>query len=143
MVTHVDTSLRASMRPVLSWTIPPLAAVALAGCAVGPDYVAPKIAAPDRFMGQAAVAARQPAPAPLEGQAWWRGFNDPGLDRMIDRALGQNLDLAQAAARVTQAQAGLRLATAALLPSGALEAQGVKARSSTQTPTGRLLSAIP
>jgi NodT family efflux transporter outer membrane factor (OMF) lipoprotein len=131
------------MRPVLSWTIPPLVAAAVAGCAVGPDYVAPTIAAPARFMGQAAVAARGPASAPLESEAWWRGFNDPVLDRMIDRALGQNLDLAQAAARVTQAQAGLRLATAALLPSGALEARGAQARSSTQTPEGRLLSAIP
>ena len=131
------------MRPVLSWTIPPLVAAAVAGCAVGPDYVAPTIAAPARFMGQAAVAARGPASAPLESEAWWRGFNDPVLDRMIDRALGQNLDLAQAAARVTQAQAGLRLATAALLPSGTLEARGAQARSSTQTPEGRLLSAIP
>src|SRR5690349_23099631 len=27
---------------------------------------------PGRFMGQAAVAARRPASAPLESQAWWR-----------------------------------------------------------------------
>ena len=52
------------MRPVLSWTIPPLVAAALAGCAVGPDYVAPTIASPGRFMGEAAVAARRAAPAP-------------------------------------------------------------------------------
>src|SRR5437763_11456 len=32
------------MRPVLSWTIPPLVAAALAGCAVGPDYVANAVA---------------------------------------------------------------------------------------------------
>src|SRR5690348_14300672 len=97
-------SLRGPMRPVLSWTITPLAAAALAGCAVGPDYVAPAMASPGRFMGQAAVAARPSASAPLESQAWWQGFNDPVLDRMIDRALGQNLDLVQAAALVTQAQ---------------------------------------
>src|SRR5689334_25111127 len=85
----------------------------LAGCAVGPDYVAPKIAAPQAFMGAEAVDARLAAPATSAStDAWWRGFNDPVLDRLVDRALAQNLDLAQAAARVTQARAGVRAATA-------------------------------
>jgi outer membrane protein TolC len=46
---------------------------------------------------------------------------------MVDRALVQNLDLAQAAARVTQAWAGLGAATAALLPSASIEARGAQA----------------
>lgn len=92
-------------------------------------------------MGQPAVAARAAAPAPAD--AWWRGFNDPVLDRLVDRALAQNLDLAQAAARVTQARAGLGAATAALLPSASIQAQGVANHASTQTPTGRLLAATP
>ncbi|CAN7382635.1 efflux transporter outer membrane subunit [Caulobacter sp. LjRoot300] len=130
------------MRAVIFRTLPAAAAVALlAGCAVGPDYAAPTIAAPPRFMGAAAVAARQPAPAPVD--AWWRGFNDPVLDRLVDQALAQNLDLAQAVARVTQARAGVRAATAALLPSASVEARGAKAHASTQTPTGRLLAATP
>jgi NodT family efflux transporter outer membrane factor (OMF) lipoprotein len=103
--------------------------------------VAPTIAAPPTFMGQAAVVARPAPAAPVD--AWWRGFNDPILDRMVDRALAQNLDLAQAAARVTQARAGLGAATAALLPSASVEARGAQAHSSTQTPTGRLLAATP
>jgi len=131
------------MRSVILRVLPVAAAGLLGGCAIGPDYVAPTIAAPPRFMGTAAVAARQAPPAPAPVDAWWRGFNDPVLDRMIDRALAQNLDLAQAAARVTQARAGLGAATAALLPSASVEASGAKARSSTQTPTGRLLAATP
>ena len=130
------------MRSAFLRTLPAVAGAAmLGGCALGPDYVAPTIAAPPRFMGEAAVVARQASPAPVD--AWWRGFNDPVLDRMIDRALAQNLDLAQAAARVTQARAGLGAATAALLPSASIEARGAQAHASTQTPTGRLLAATP
>jgi NodT family efflux transporter outer membrane factor (OMF) lipoprotein len=130
------------MRSVFLRILPAVAGVAvLGGCAIGPDYVAPTIAAPPTYMGQAAIAARPVPAAPVD--AWWRGFNDPVLDRMVDRALAQNLDLAQAAARVTQARAGLGAATAALLPSASIEARGAQAHASTQTPTGRLLAATP
>jgi NodT family efflux transporter outer membrane factor (OMF) lipoprotein len=120
-----------------------VAAATLAGCAVGPNYVAPSIAAPPQFMGGAAVAARAAPLALSDPGAWWRGFNDPVLDRMVERALAQNLDLAQAAARVTEARAGLQAATAALLPSGQVEARETKVHTSAQTPMGRLLNARP
>lgn len=113
----------------------------LSGCAIGPNYVAPLPPTAGGFMGQPAVAARAAAPAPAEG--WWRGFNDPVLDRLVGRALAQNLDLAQATARVTQARAGLGAATAALLPSASIQGQAATVHASTQTPTGRLLSATP
>jgi NodT family efflux transporter outer membrane factor (OMF) lipoprotein len=130
------------MRLVTLRILPTVAVAAmLGGCAVGPNYSAPAIGTPSRFMGAAAVAARPAPPAPVD--AWWRGFDDPVLDRLVDRALAQNLDLAQAAARVTQARAGVRGATAALLPSASVEARGAQAHASTQTPTGRLLAATP
>lgn len=113
----------------------------LSGCAIGSDYVAPPAPKAGAFMGQSAVAARAAAPAPVD--AWWRGFNDPVLDRLVGRALAQNLDLAQATARVTQARAGLGAATAALLPSASIQGQAATAHVSTQTPTGRLLAATP
>jgi NodT family efflux transporter outer membrane factor (OMF) lipoprotein len=143
MVTTCIGLLRKyAMRSVLLPTLFAVAGAAvLGGCAIGPSYVAPTIAAPARFMGEAAVVARQAPPAPVD--FWWRGFNDPVLDRMIDRALAQNLDLAQATARVTQAGAGLSAAIAALLPSASVEARGARSHASTQTPTGRLLAATP
>jgi NodT family efflux transporter outer membrane factor (OMF) lipoprotein len=116
-------------------------AVLLSGCAVGPDYAAPPPPKAVAFMGQPAVVARVAAPAPAD--AWWKGFDDPALDRFVDRALSQNLDLAQAVARVTQARTGARAATAALLPSASIQAQGAANHASTQTPTGRLLAATP
>jgi outer membrane protein TolC len=44
-------------------------------------------------------------------------FGDPLLTRYVAVALEQNLDIAQAGARVAQARASLRLSTSALLPS--------------------------
>ncbi|MGD4065408.1 TolC family protein, partial [Xanthomonas citri pv. citri] len=37
--------------------------------------------------------------------AWWHGFHDPILDRLVDTALANNLDLQAAAARIDAARA--------------------------------------
>ncbi|MGU7781647.1 efflux transporter outer membrane subunit [Burkholderia sp. PU8-34] len=119
-----------------------LAVGALAGCAVGPDYQRPAIAAPDRFIGQAAVEQRPVAMVADLGE-WWTGFDDPLMTRFVNLALEQNLDIAQATARVSQARAALGAANAALLPSGGVTAQGQKVYQSVDTPLGRLLDPTP
>jgi NodT family efflux transporter outer membrane factor (OMF) lipoprotein len=75
--------------------------------------------------------------------AWWEGFDDPLLTRFVSLALEQNLDLARAAARVTQARAGLGAANAALLPMGTVSGSAARARQSVETPLGQLLNATP
>ncbi len=114
----------------------------LAGCAAGPDYTRPELAMPEHFLGQVAVD-RRPASTSVDLVAWWTGFGDPHLTRVVTLALEQNLDLAQAAARVAQARAGLGAATAALLPSGTIDAQAARAYQSVETPLGRVLDATP
>lgn len=47
---------------------------------------------------------------------WWRGFDDPELDRLVEQALERNGDLAAAAARIDQASAQARIAGADSLP---------------------------
>ena len=113
-----------------------------AGCAVGPDYSRPATHLPDRYLGQAAVEQRQAATS-ADLIAWWGGFGDPQLTRFVTLALEQNLDLAQASARVAQARAGVGAATAALLPSGAITAQGARAYQSVETPLGQVLNSRP
>ena len=112
------------------------------GCAVGPDYVRPDIPFPATYCGQAAVDQRQ-ATADVDSAAWWTGFGDPQLTRYVTLALEQNLDLAQAAARVAQARAGLGAANAALLPYGGVTGQAARAYQSVETQTGRILNASP
>lgn len=114
----------------------------LSGCMVGPNYRRPDMALPAAFLGRDAVTAR-PAPATGEAALWWARFGDPLLSRLVDQALAQNLEIAQAAARMGQAKAALRQADAALLPSGTISAQAVAARQSIGTAAGRLLTATP
>lgn len=114
----------------------------IAGCAVGPDYLQPAVTKSERYLEQAAIEQRH-AKASADLAAWWEGFGDPLLTRYITLALAQNLDLAQASARVAQAQAGLGAANAALLPSGNVGAQGARAYQSVETPLGQVLNSTP
>ncbi|MEM5446312.1 MULTISPECIES: efflux transporter outer membrane subunit [Paraburkholderia] len=123
-----------------------LAAIIVAGlstaCAVGPDYVRPSVAMPGQFQGQDAVDHRH-AMASSDLVTWWTGFGDPQLTRFVALALEQNLDLEQAAARVSQARAGLGAANAALLPSGNVSGQAARVYQSVETPLGRVLNSTP
>ncbi|OHW40331.1 efflux transporter outer membrane subunit [Pseudomonas sp. 06C 126] len=114
----------------------------IAGCAVGPDYQRPDAPLSSGYMGQAAVEKRPGAPQ-ASLVAWWEGFGDPQLADFVSKALAQNLDLAQAAARVTQARAGLGAANAALLPSGNISGQAARSYQSIETPLGQVLNSTP
>ena len=57
---------------------------------------------------------------------WWRGFGDPVLDGVVERALARNTDVLSAIAVVDQARAAARLARSALLPT--LDAVGSATR---------------
>ena len=50
---------------------------------------------------------------PLE---WWKSFDDPVLDRVVEAVLDSNYDLAVAVARVNQARARARIANASAFP---------------------------
>lgn len=119
-----------------------LSASIVAGCAVGPDYRKPDVPLPDHYLGQVQVEKRN-AMANAELATWWDGFGDPQLSRYVLLALEQNLDMAQASARIAQARSGLGAAHAALLPSGNVSAQATKNHQSLETPIGQLLNAVP
>lgn len=113
-----------------------------AGCAVGPDYVRPDVSLPGQYQAESKSNQLQEQ-ANADLATWWSTFGDPQLTRFVARALEQNLDLAQASARVMQARAGLGAADAALLPSGTVSGQAARAYQSTQTPLGQVLSSTP
>jgi NodT family efflux transporter outer membrane factor (OMF) lipoprotein len=116
--------------------------LALAPLAVAARPDAPPTVA-TAFINAPLAAGRAPdRPAPARDR-WWDGFGDPELTALVDRALAQNLDLAQADARLVQARAQARAAGAALLPAGQANAQGEYQHQSLQNPTARLESAFP
>ncbi|CAI8904378.1 efflux transporter outer membrane subunit [Pseudomonas sp. IT-P218] len=114
----------------------------LAGCAVGPDYHRPDAPLSARYVGQATVE-QPPGEAPTSLVAWWEGFCDPLMAEFISKALEQNLDLAQASARLSQTRAGLGAANAALLPSGNVSGQAARSYQSIETPFGQVLNSTP
>jgi NodT family efflux transporter outer membrane factor (OMF) lipoprotein len=90
----------------------------LGGCAVGPDYRTPAVAAPSSF----ATPGEFDSTAPL--LHWWQVLGDDNLTALIERAIdGANLDLRAAAARIRQARAELGVAGAAAEPSVNASAQ--------------------
>ncbi|MBP7445436.1 MAG: efflux transporter outer membrane subunit [Zoogloea sp.] len=90
--------------------------LALAGCALGPDYQRPdaRVALPDSYAGEPVAGALTTTPA-VAGR-WWTLFGDTQLDALVDQALTSSPDALTAAARVEEADAVLRQVNAALLP---------------------------
>ena len=99
------------MRRVLSLA----ALAALAGCTVGPDYVAPKTAEtlPPAF---ARALPAEPGSEQVDLARWWTAYRDPELDRLVTAALAENLDVKTAAARLRQARLGVIAARSQFLP---------------------------
>lgn len=114
----------------------------LTGCAVGPDYKKPDVTLTDHYLASAQTEQRS-AVNYANLDRWWEGFNDPLLTRFVTIAFNQNLDLAQAAARISQARSGLNMTNVALLPSGTMSASAARNHQSLETPLGQLLNATP
>jgi NodT family efflux transporter outer membrane factor (OMF) lipoprotein len=113
------------------------AVVALSGCVtVGPDYKPPNL-------DLKPMGGPQAVPPAWALDTWWRGFKDPELDRIVERVRDQNLDLAAALARVSQARAVAQAAGANRLPSGELGLQADAEHQSLLSPVGELASQEP
>ncbi|MAX27417.1 MAG: RND transporter [Phycisphaeraceae bacterium] len=80
------------------------------GCTVGPDYKKPQANMPEAFH------ASPSAESFADLAHWWKTFNDPMLDELIDQAITSNLDMQLAQARIRQARAQLIAAGASLKP---------------------------
>ncbi|APR35707.1 efflux transporter outer membrane subunit [Paraburkholderia sp. SOS3] len=119
-----------------------ISAAVLSACTVGPDYRRPDVPLPPGYMTQPPAAKAAIAPS-ADLSAWWEGFDDPLLTNYVSIALAQNLDLAQAVARIEQARANVGSATAALLPSATVSTSATRAYQSVDTPVGQLLNATP
>lgn len=114
----------------------------LAGCSVGPEYHRPEAPVLTHYAAEEALRQDGSLSA-AELVSWWEAFDDPMLTHFVSLALEQNLDLAQAQARVAQARAGLGAANAALLPAADASGSAARAYQSAETPLGQVLNATP
>lgn len=94
--------------------LPLLGAALLSACTVGPRYRTPEVApaAPGGFAEASAATSAAPPPG-----RWWRLYDDPALDVLVQRALVRNTDLRQAAANLEEARSVLDQTLAGRLPS--------------------------
>ncbi|MCP3902851.1 MAG: efflux transporter outer membrane subunit [Planctomycetes bacterium] len=100
------------------------------GCTVGPDYVAPVVETPLNWRFEAGEAAE------LANVEWWRQFDDPVLDELIQEALEQNYDVRIAAARVEEFAARIGLTESEGLPQIGYGGDAGVDQLSRETPTG-------
>ncbi|MDR0770689.1 MAG: efflux transporter outer membrane subunit [Burkholderiales bacterium] len=103
------------------WGLLVCAVAALGGCAVGPDFKSPEAPAAARYTETplpeqtVAIPAVTPGGAAqrfvvgeagdlLRGEPWWSLFQNTELNRLIEQALANSPTLAEAEARLRQAQ---------------------------------------
>jgi multidrug efflux system outer membrane protein len=95
----------------------PIVTLALAGCAVGPNYKRPTTDTPAHYKAEALGSWKEGQPVDHAPKGdWWRIFDDETLNDLQSRATGANQELKAAVARVEQARATARVARSELLP---------------------------
>jgi NodT family efflux transporter outer membrane factor (OMF) lipoprotein len=90
--------------------------VALASCAVGPDYQVPSALLPSQFLSQATEKASPPESPDLT--QWWRTLHDRELNSLVARARDSNPDLEIALDRLQEARMLIAIAISDALPFG-------------------------
>lgn len=95
--------------------------ILLCGCSLLPrsEYRRPDVRLPETWQGRAFTGADI-----AEREKWWKKFNDPVLDELIDRALSANNDLAAATIKVARARLQSGLADTNLTPSVSVSGSG-------------------
>jgi len=101
-----------------------LAALALAGCAVGPNFHTPQPPAEAGYLhpapppgSTAAQDVQQLNPGAEIAAQWWQVFQSPPLNEVVRAAIAGSPTLAAADATLAQAREQVLIARAALLPS--------------------------
>jgi len=90
--------------------LPVVVLVMLAGCTLGNNYVRPPVDIPDAWRVDYAAATE------TANTRWWRQFDDPVLDDLIDTALRDNKDVRIAAARVEEFAARVDISRSGFFP---------------------------
>jgi outer membrane protein, multidrug efflux system len=112
----------------------------LAGCWLTGNPPEPAIPLAEHYNEAPNVRRAEAALPPLD---WWRSFRSRELTGIVENVRASNLDIAQAVARVVQADAQSRITGAALLPQVQLNGQAQRSRPSQSTGTGSGVSFGP
>ena len=88
-------------------------ALLVSGCIVGPDFVKPDVDLEPEWIEKEAPTLKTDT---ADFSEWWKVFNDPVLNNLIDTAYQQNLDLQISGLRIFEARARLGVAVGLQYP---------------------------
>ena len=88
-------------------------ALVVAGCLVGPDYKQPYVPLNAHWNSKGDPRVTSQSPIDV---AWWKSFNDPTLDRLVEIAYEQNLPLQIAGLKILEARAQIGIAVGYYYP---------------------------
>lgn len=86
-----------------------LICMTLSACKVGPEFCRPSVSLPANWETEPQVLAPENS---TEISCWWKQFNSPELDLMIEQVVGCNLSIREALHRIEEARS-MELVTAA------------------------------
>ena len=118
---------------------PALSVALLSGCAIGPDYQRPQTAAPLEYKQAAGWTQANPSDSLARG-AWWELYGDPQLNALVEKLNSANQSVAQSEAQFRQAQALVRSARGAFLPSADLSVGKTRSSQGTGSSNSSLTS---
>ena len=102
---------------------------------IGPDYKRPEINLPNTYHQE---TSKENVVTDLNN--WWKLYQDPILNELMEKALMKNTDINAAIARVEESDAYLKEVGAALLPEVDLTSQAARTKSTT---TGAIANPKP
>jgi len=114
----------------MRWLSLSLSSIALAGCAVGPDYEPAETSLPETFVH--AEADEVDTSVSVEGL--WQSLGNDDLTRLIDLALSNNTTIAQAIATMNETRALSGQAVYSLLPTVTLNGEVERSRPANEDP---------
>jgi NodT family efflux transporter outer membrane factor (OMF) lipoprotein len=111
------------------------------GCMIGPNFTRPTVAVSDHWLD---TGDRRISTESVTYRNWWTAFDDPVLNRLIERAYRENLSLRQAGVRVLQARAELGIAVGDMFPQSQQAVGSIEYfRTSDRAATGALFGGGP
>jgi NodT family efflux transporter outer membrane factor (OMF) lipoprotein len=119
------------MRGLISLAVATILGAVLGGCTVGPDYQEPRLSVPSSFATPssekvstiASEATRPDKSHPsIDLAQWWKSFDDPVMQSLVEQAIQANLNLEIALTRVQEARTMEAVAIGEALPSAGVSA---------------------
>jgi NodT family efflux transporter outer membrane factor (OMF) lipoprotein len=87
--------------------------LSVSGCAVGPDFETPGAVVQTNWIEKHDSRVETKTGVKTE---WWKAFNDPTLDELVERAYQQNLPVQVAGLRILEARAQMGVAIGNMYP---------------------------